>query len=603
MKNKILTSLILFLMFSVFAFCFYKSEKSPSYKILKVVEADKFYIDINSNNKIDDDELFKLKNVNAFVPILNDYYKNEAQTLGLTIDEFMMAGYLARKYAKDNLENKYVTITSLIPDNQGYKKYRYISFNYKGSDFAKFLLKNGLGYLYSGTKDINYLQAQNIIQTKKNIKEISNLDFAILNINTNIVHKLNCEYAKEISRGELILASEINAYKPCKICFSKNEDKNELCDIPKSKKVYKNSLVITKGSLKLFLINPLLYKKPNSECKTDICREIVKEINSSKSSIDIALYGFGAQKEIFDALKNAKNRGVKIRAVVDYSKNSFEIYPETELFIKEFDAKKDSLKALMHNKFIVFDNTKVITGSSNISSSGTGGYSANSMALINSSLIAKQYKQEFEQMYNSKFSDLKVKINSNGFVEGDLKITPYFTPKGDVYDNMILPLIKNAKNEILISAFYLTDKNLINELILAKKRGVRVLVLMDALGASNFKERINQLRKEGIYVVVENWGGKNHDKTIEIDDKYLIMGSCNFSKSGFYKNDENLLLIENTMIAQSWRDYYLYLFNSIDKKYLKLFPRAEGKDSINSCHDGIDNNFDGKIDLDDEGCK
>jgi hypothetical protein len=46
----------------------------------------------------------------------------------------------------------------------------------------------------------------------------------------------------------------------------------------------------------------------------------------------------------------------------------------------------------------------------------------------------------------------------------------------------------------------------------------------------------------------------------------------------------------------------LFLFNSIDKKFLFTIPRAEGKESINSCYDGIDNNFDGNIDSKDKGC-
>ena len=74
-------------------------------------------------------------------------------------------------------------------------------------------------------------------------------------------------------------------------------------------------------------------------------------------------------------------------------------------------------------------------------------------------------------------------------------------------------------------------------------------------------------------------------------------------KNGFYKNDENVLAITSPTIAEFYRDYYLYLFNSIDNKYLHYFPRAESFESKNSCYDGIDNNFDGKIDAEDDGCK
>jgi phosphatidylserine/phosphatidylglycerophosphate/cardiolipin synthase-like enzyme len=149
----------------------------------------------------------------------------------------------------------------------------------------------------------------------------------------------------------------------------------------------------------------------------------------------------------------------------------------------------------------------------------------------------------------------------------------------------------------------LTDRKFVNELVSAKKRNVEVVVLMDAVAAINFKDRMATLKAANIPVIVENWGGKNHEKTIMIDEEYLIIGSCNFTISGFYKNDENMLVIQNKNIAEFYADYFLYLFNSIDKKYLKYAPRAESFESKNSCYDGIDNNFDGKIDFDDDGCK
>ena len=53
----------------------------------------------------------------------------------------------------------------------------------------------------------------------------------------------------------------------------------------------------------------------------------------------------------------------------------------------------------MHNKFFVFDNEIIWTGSTNISDSGTGGYNANVSALIKSKEIASLYIEEFNQMY------------------------------------------------------------------------------------------------------------------------------------------------------------------------------------------------------------
>jgi len=316
----------------------------------------------------------------------------------------------------------------------------------------------------------------------------------------------------------------------------------------------------------------------------------------------MALYGVGKISAIDNALREAKNRGVKIRAVMDYSKNMENVYPYSSEFIKEFGAKTDKSEIIMHNKFFIFDKNKVMTGSANISTTGLS-YNANVIIFINSSKIASAYEKEFEQMYNSKFSNSKEKIETICDNISNSKVCAYFLPKNNVYEDLILKEIKNAKSKIYISAFYFTDKNMILELINAKKRGVSVMVLMDALGMINFKSRLNTLKEAKIPTIAENWGGKNHEKTIMIDSNKLIIGSANFSKSGFSKNDENVVLIESPEIAQFYGKYYLALFNSIDKKYLRLIPRAESLESLNSCYDGIDNNFDGKIDFEDDGCK
>ena len=46
----------------------------------------------------------------------------------------------------------------------------------------------------------------------------------------------------------------------------------------------------------------------------------------------------------------------------------------------------------------------------------------------------------------------------------------------------------------------------------------------------------------------------------------------------------------------------MHVWNKIPSKYEFLDPRAESFQSIGSCYDGIDNNFDDKIDSEDIGC-
>ena len=126
----------------------------------------------------------------------------------------------------------------------------------------------------------------------------------------------------------------------------------------------------------------------------------------------------------------------------------------------------------MHNKFFIFDDDKVFTGTMNLSTTGTGGYNANTAVLIKNVTVANAYRSEFEQMFNGKFQEIRsipgVKSVNLG-ADGELDI--YFSPAGNPLMNGVLPLIKNAKKEIYVSIFYLTHREIIEALILAKSRG------------------------------------------------------------------------------------------------------------------------------------
>ena len=47
----------------------------------------------------------------------------------------------------------------------------------------------------------------------------------------------------------------------------------------------------------------------------------------------------------------------------------------------------------------------------------------------------------------------------------------------------------------------------------------------------------------------------------------------------------------------------MHQWNEIDDKWLKKNARAESPDSIGSCSDGLDNDYDGRTDLEDSACK
>jgi len=342
---------------------------------------------------------------------------------------------------------------------------------------------------------------------------------------------------------------------------------------------------------------------PSSSTNTSFGKELVKLIENAEDEISFAIYGLRGQDNVLEALIKAQKRGVKVKGVVDSDSHDKNYYSDTKFLYKYFEIVSDHKNSIMHNKFFVIDSSIVWTGSSNISDTGTGGYNANNALIISDKTVASIYLQEFNQMfYDKKFNRHKDTVTYKNIQTEDSIVSIYFSPKSNTYENGIKELIENAKHYIYIPIFYLTHKGLAKELISAKERGVDIKIILDATAARNKYSIHKQLRKEGIAVKVENFGGKMHIKSIVIDDEYIVSGSMNLTKSGNSKNDENTLVIQNTHLAKQYRNYFLKLWSLIPKKYLNINPSPESLESGNSCFDGMDNDFNHQIDLKDKQC-
>ena len=127
--------------------------------------------------------------------------------------------------------------------------------------------------------------------------------------------------------------------------------------------------------------------------------KIISKINLSKKSIKIAIYGF-TSGDIAWALENAKNRGVDVRIVADRSqsagKNSEISFLVSKLFPVKIRAGKG--RGIMHNKFAVFDEAEVITGSYNWTQ-GAEKYNYENAVFIKDPEIVKQFSTEFDRLY------------------------------------------------------------------------------------------------------------------------------------------------------------------------------------------------------------
>ncbi len=123
----------------------------------------------------------------------------------------------------------------------------------------------------------------------------------------------------------------------------------------------------------------------------------------------------------------------------------------------------------------------------------------------------------------------------------------YFTSPGKKYlnrnnpQNALSSLLKKSQKSIDCALFELSCPVIASDLISAKKKGVKVRVVIDDRYYG--KKAVSRLIKNGIPVKTDKRRGLMHNKFVVIDGTVLWTGSYNTSRNGAYKNNNNAIAI------------------------------------------------------------
>jgi len=141
---------------------------------------------------------------------------------------------------------------------------------------------------------------------------------------------------------------------------------------------------------------------PPAGCSTVIASQISK----AQDSIYVQAYGF-TSGEIAKALINAHNRGVKVRVLLDKSNIGAQHSKMRNLREAGIEVDIDNVSGIAHNKIIIIDKQKVITGSFNFTTSADIRNTEN-VIIVNNSELAKKYIQNwFLRKEHSEINRLK----------------------------------------------------------------------------------------------------------------------------------------------------------------------------------------------------
>ena len=128
---------------------------------------------------------------------------------------------------------------------------------------------------------------------------------------------------------------------------------------------------------------------PPSGCGNLIAREISK----AEYSIYLQAYGF-TSKPIIRELLRAKERGVKVHILLDKSNIAENDKRMDELKGQGMDINIDRVSGIAHNKVIIIDKVKVITGSFNFTNAADT-VNAENVIMVEDEKIASEYLQNW----------------------------------------------------------------------------------------------------------------------------------------------------------------------------------------------------------------
>ena len=104
----------------------------------------------------------------------------------------------------------------------------------------------------------------------------------------------------------------------------------------------------------------------------------------------------------------------------------------------------------------------------------------------------------------------------------------YFSPNGGC-QNAIIVEIGKAQKTIDIAMYYLTSREIAQELVKAKERNIKVRIVLDQSQETQTYSKSRYLIKRGFEVKYHVGAGIMHNKFAVIDGKVLITGSFNWT--------------------------------------------------------------------------
>lgn len=258
----------------------------------------------------------------------------------------------------------------------------------------------------------------------------------------------------------------------------------------------------------------------------------------------VEMYEFG-RADLAAALRQARDRGADVRVIVDrtvsVSARTADRLLAAGLAVRAYPV-DDRRHQIDHVKLLLVGSAALVGGMN----WGATSYRNHDYAFeTNSAAVLQRLRAIFDQDWSLAGGQPAPLAAAGGSVAQ--------TAPGEEIRARLMQSLASASRSVQAEVFVLSDPDVVASLAAARRRGVRVRVLLDP-GQEVNKPDFDLLRAAGAEV---RWypvppGAKLHAKAALFDGRRLLVGSANWSLSGLSVNHELDLLFDDRKAAAAF---------------------------------------------------
>ena len=131
----------------------------------------------------------------------------------------------------------------------------------------------------------------------------------------------------------------------------------------------------------------------------------------------------------------------------------------------------------------------------------------------------------------------------------------FFSPGEDCV-NHIIDLINEAYIQLDICVFTISDDRISRAIVEAMKNGVEIRIISDNFKVEDTGSDIEDLSRVGIPVKLDTTDNHMHHKFMIVDNKIVLTGSYNWTRSAALYNQENILSMDDEEVVSKFSNEF-----------------------------------------------